>query len=63
MDKPCCIVCKRTIDEVNLHRSNPKGDPDPGWVCDDDMVEELPEERQKILDILTDTIPKELKND
>lgn len=54
MAKPKCIVCGRTIEEVDLHRSNPVGDPDPGWVCTDDMVEPIPEDRQTMLNVLSE---------
>ena len=56
---PSCVVCGRTIKEVDLHRSNPVGDPDPAWVCDDDMVEPIPEDRETMLNILSEKRNKE----
>ncbi len=51
---PCCIKCGVSVMEKPLHRSTPKGDPNPKWVCDDCNEVPISEERQEMIDILTE---------
>lgn len=55
--KPMCIKCCATIDEKPQFRTNPKGQRNAGWMCEDCIkkfhdISIIPTEVKKITDII-----------
>lgn len=46
----CCKVCKRSAVVVPLHRTNPTGQSDAGWMCSDCIEKSEPELHKNMID-------------